>query len=114
MAFQRKGVVMDNVNPNLITCIVQRGEADRVVEAAMQAGAEGATVFYGRGTGVRQKLGLAGLFIKPEKEIIQIITKDEQTDAVFDAVVQAAQLHKKGYGVAFLHSLKRAVGVWGE
>lgn len=105
---------MDNVNPNLITCIVQRGEADTVVKAAMQAGAEGATVFYGRGTGVRQKLGLAGLFIKPEKEIIQIITRDEQTDAVFEAVVRAARLDKKGHGVAFLHSLDRAVGFWSE
>ncbi len=105
-----KGGCMENVNPNLITCIVQRGEADRVVEAAMQAGAEGATLYYGRGTGVREKIGFAGMFIKPEKEIILIITKNEQTDAVFDAVVKAARLEKKGQGFAFLHKLDRAIG----
>jgi nitrogen regulatory protein PII len=101
---------MENVNPNLITCIVQRGEADRVVEAAMQAGAEGATLYYGRGTGVREKLGFAGMFIKPAKEVILIITTDEQTNAVFEAVVKAARLEEKGQGFAFLHKLDRAIG----
>lgn len=105
---------MESVNPNLITCIVQRGEADRVVDAAMEAGAEGATLYYGRGTGIREKLGFAGLFIKPEKEIILIVTKNEQTDAVFDAVVKAADLGRKGNGFAFLHKLDRAVGFMTE
>lgn len=42
----------------LITCIVQRGKADKAVDAALKAGAEGATTFYARGTGVRQRLFL--------------------------------------------------------
>jgi|SRR3989339_552083 len=106
----KKGGCMEHVNPNLITCIVQRGEADQVVAAAMQAGAQGATIYYGRGTGVREKLGFAGMFIKPEKEIILIVAKEEQTEAVFEAVVKAARLEKKGQGFAFLHKLDRAVG----
>lgn len=101
---------MEAVNPNLITCIVQRGEADNVVAAAMKAGAQGATIYYGRGMGVREKIGFAGMFIRPEKEIILIITRNEQTDAVFDAVVKAARLEKRGQGFAFLHKLDRAVG----
>ncbi len=101
---------MAGTNPTMITCIVQRGEANKVIEAALKAGAEGATIFYGRGTGIREKIGFAGRFIQPEKEIILIITKREQTDAVFDAVVTAAKLDKKGQGFAFLHTLDRAVG----
>jgi nitrogen regulatory protein PII len=97
-------------NPNLITCIVQRGEADKVVDAALSAGAEGATIYFGRGTGVRQKLGFSGRFIKAEKEIVLIVTKVEQTDAVFEAVIKAARLDQKGKGFAFLHKLDRAVG----
>ena len=34
---------------NLITCVLQRGKANDVAKAAMQAGAKGATVVYGRG-----------------------------------------------------------------
>lgn len=100
----------DMANPNLITCIVQRGEADKVVAAATAAGAEGATIYFGRGTGVRQKLGFAGRFIKAEKEIILIVTKVEQTNAVYEAVVKAARLDEKGKGFAFLHKLDRADG----
>ena len=45
----------------LITCIVQRGAAEAAVQAARRAGAQGATIFYARGTGVRQKhLGVLG------------------------------------------------------
>ena len=101
---------MEDVSPRLITCIVQRGEADRIVDAAVDAGAEGATIYYGRGTGVRQKLGLKGRLIKPEKEIILIITKREATDAVFNAVVKAARLDEKGRGFAFLHKIDQAIG----
>jgi nitrogen regulatory protein P-II 1 len=94
----------------LITCIVQRGKADKVVEAAMAAGAEGATISYGRGTGIRQKLGLKGYLIKPEKEIILIVTRSEQTKMVMEAVVNVARLREKGQGFAFLHEIETAIG----
>jgi len=97
-------------NPKLITCIVQRGKADKVVEAAMAAGAQGATISYGRGTGVREKLGLSGLFIQPEKEIIYIVTKQDESESVMAAVVEAARLKEKGQGFAFLHELDQAIG----
>lgn len=101
---------MMDENLNLITCIVQRGEADGVVDAALAAGAEGATIYYGRGRGVREKLGLLGRLIKPEKEIILIMTKQNQVDTVFNAVVEKAQLNRKGQGFAFLHKIDRAIG----
>jgi nitrogen regulatory protein P-II 1 len=101
---------MEPSTPKLITCIVQRGEADKVVAAAKKAGAQGATVFYGRGTGVREALGIKGRFIKPEKEIIFIVTKQKQTEAVFQAIVAAANLGKEGAGFAFVHTLDQAVG----
>jgi nitrogen regulatory protein P-II 1 len=95
---------------NLITCIVQRGRADKVVDAALKAGAPGATYYYGRGTGVRQKLGVLSKLIVPEKEIILIVTKVSQTDSVFDAVIKAGKLDKKGQGFAYIHKIERAIG----
>ena len=95
---------------DLITCIVQRGKAEKVIDAALLAGAPGATYYYGRGTGVRQKLGVLSKLIVPEKEIILIITKKSQTDAVFDAVIKAGRLDKKGQGFAYIHTIDRAIG----
>lgn len=96
---------------NLITCIVQRGKAETVVDAALKAGAPGATYYYGRGTGVRQKLGtILSKLIVPEKEIILIVTKEDQTDTVFEAVIKAARLDSKGQGFAYIHKIDRAIG----
>ncbi len=94
----------------MITCIVQRGKADEIVDAAVAAGAAGATIYYGRGRGVREKMGFLGRLIKPEKEVILIVTQKGETDAVFEAVVKEAELDKKGMGFAFLHDIDRAVG----
>jgi len=94
----------------LITCIVQRGKADEVVGAAMDAGAAGATIFYGRGTGVRQRLGIAGNLISPQKEIILIATQAGHAEAVFAEVVKVAKLGEKGQGFAFMHNIQQAVG----
>ena len=58
---------------NLITCVLQRGKANDVAKAAMQAGAKGATVVYGRGMGVGELMGALGFAIVPQKEVIQIV-----------------------------------------
>lgn len=94
-----------------ITCIVQRGKADKVVDAALEAGAQGATVYYGKGTGVRQRLGILAKLIAPEKEIIIIVTKGKDlTDKVFEAVVTSGHLKEKGMGFAFVHQIDKAIG----
>ena len=94
----------------LITCIVQRGRADKAVDAAMSAGAEGATIFYARGTGVRQKLGILGKLIEAEKEVIMIVVRNNQHDAVFEALSKTAELDKPGKGFAFIHHIEKAIG----
>jgi nitrogen regulatory protein P-II 1 len=94
----------------LITCIVQRGKADKAVDAAIEAGAQGATMFYARGTGVRQKLGIIGKFIKAEKEVILIAVEEKYEDKVFKAIVDKAKLNKPGKGFAFMHTIDKAVG----
>lgn len=94
----------------LITCVVQRGKADPVVEAALENGANGATLFYGRGTGVRQKLGVLGSFMTPEKEVILIVTKEAETVAVFKAMVKAGMLDKPGNGFIYVQDVQHAVG----
>lgn len=94
----------------VIICIVQRGKADKVVKSAIKAGAHGATIFYGRGTGVRQKIGLLGSLIIPEKEIIIIVTHKEQTEDIFNAMVSAGELDQPGKGFAFVQKVEKAIG----
>jgi nitrogen regulatory protein PII len=96
-----------------IFCVVQRGKADEVVKAGLDAGAQGATVFYARGTGVRQKLGFLGNLIQPEKEVIFIVTRSENSERVFNAMAAAGKLDKPGNGFIFAQKVERAMGFLG-
>ena len=50
---KREMVVLTDVS--LITAIVQRGMADDLVTAAQEAGAQGASIHYSHGRGVREE-----------------------------------------------------------
>ena len=92
---------------NLITCVLQTGLAEGVLDAAKNCGAQGATISYARGTGVRERMGLLGVAIDEEKEIIRIIVSDEQADRVFDAMYLAGKLDTPGKGIMFMNKLDR-------
>ena len=80
----------------LITCIVQRGAADDVIRAARAAGAQGATASFGRGMGVRERLGVLGFAVNVEKEIINIVVSSEQVERVFESMYLAGNLDTPG------------------
>ena len=96
---------------DLITCVVQRGKADKVAKAALDAGAGGATVFFGRGMGLRERLGLLGLAIVPEKEIILIVSEKTDTLRIFNAVIEAGKLDVPGMGIAYVSTIQAVVGL---
>lgn len=107
-------VQTENVQPDgldVITCIVQRGKTDPIIKAMMKAGAGGATIYFARGTGIRERLGLLGIAIQPEKEVIVTVTPRKITDRVFDAMVEAGRLNHPGMGFAFTQPVGRVVGL---
>ena len=46
---------MEGIAYDLIVTIVNKGRAEKVMEAAKKAGAEGGTILHGRGSGVHEK-----------------------------------------------------------
>ncbi len=103
---QRKMTVLTDVA--LITCIVQRGAAEDIVKAAREVGAQGATISFGRGTGVRERLGVLGITVEVEKEVIQVVVSTEQADRVFERMYLAGKLDTPGMGFMYLTPLERA------
>ena len=89
----------------LITCVVQRGAADPIISAAREAGAQGATVNYGKGMGIRERLGVLGVAVEVEKEVIQILVSSEQVDRVFEKMYLAGKLDTPGMGIAYITQL---------
>lgn len=103
---QKEIVVLTDAS--LITCVVQKGLADEVVKAAQEAGAQGATIHYGRGTGVRERLGILGLTIEAEKEVISIMVANDQMDKIFEKMYLAGQMDTPGMGFMYVTQLEKA------
>jgi len=96
---------------DLIVTIINKGWADEIVEAARNAGAEGGTVLYGRGTGVHERKSFFGILIEPEKEVVLTLIPRERTQSVLQAIVKAGQLEKPGTGIAFVLDVSQVAGI---
>ncbi len=92
---------------SMITCVLQTGLAEAVLDVAHNCGAQGATISYGRGTGIRERMGLMGVTIDEQKEVIRIIVSEEQADRVFEAMYLAGKLDTPGKGIMFMTKLDR-------
>ena len=92
----------------LITCVVQQGAAEKIIKAARDAGAQGATVFYARGGGVRERLGVLGVAIDVEKEVVNIVVSSEQVETIFERMYLAGNLDTPGMGIIYITPLEKA------
>lgn len=95
----------------LIVAIVKKGKAEVVVEAAKAAGAEGATIMFGRGTGIHEQKKLLGIPIEPEKEIILTVVPSAIVEQVLAAVEKRGKLQNPTAGIAFVLDLEKVVGI---
>ncbi|MDX8395217.1 MAG: P-II family nitrogen regulator [Mariprofundaceae bacterium] len=93
---------------SLITCIIQRGYADDVIQAAQNAGAQGATINFGHGVGVHEILGVFSVAIDVEKEIINTVVANSQVERIFEAMFLAGQLDTPGKGLMYVTQLDKA------
>jgi nitrogen regulatory protein P-II 1 len=91
----------------LITCIVSTGRGDAVIKAAEAMGAVGALVYHARGIGPRERLGLLGIAIEAEKEVVSILVATDYQDVVFEAVYRAAELGRPGAGMAYITPIEK-------
>lgn len=90
-----------------ITCIVAAGRGDAVIKAARDMGAAGALVYHARGIGPRERLGLLGIAVEAEKEVVSILVATGSQDVVFEAIHQAAELGAPGAGLAYITPIEK-------
>jgi nitrogen regulatory protein P-II 1 len=103
---QRNLTVLTDVT--LITCIVQKGVADTIVRAATEAGAQGATVYFAKGSGMREKLGVLGVAVEVEKEVVNVVVASDQVDRIFEKMYLAGKLDTPGMGFMYTSTLDKA------
>ncbi|NMA86936.1 MAG: P-II family nitrogen regulator [Tissierellia bacterium] len=94
-----------------IIAIVERGKADKVVNKAKKAGAKGATILYGRGTGQTEALKFFNIYIEASKEIIIILSEEDKYEPIYEAIVEAGRLKEPGTGIVFTVPANNLIGL---
>lgn len=95
-----------------IFTIVDKGLSGDVLEAAEAAGSTGGTVIHGRGTGTQEKALLFNIKIEPEKEIVLILSKTENTDSIIDSIEKKLHISEPGTGIIFVMDVSRTLGLY--
>ncbi len=94
-----------------IVVIVERGKADKIVQKAKVAGATGASIFYGRGTGESEVKKFLNVQIESSKEMILILSSKDEYKKIMDAIVEAGNLKKPGTGIIFSVPVTDLIGL---
>lgn len=81
--------------------ITDRGSAEPIARAAIEAGAQGATITYIRGYGLRDRLGLLRITKHHDKELITVVIEPYDLDAVFQAMARTGRVDKPGRGLIY-------------
>ncbi len=98
----------------LITCIVNKGTADEVMDAARKAGATGGTILNARGTGKEEDVKFFGVQLVPEKEMLLVLVGSGLTGKVLDAIRSVPCLSEPGSGIAFCLDVERFMTLGGK
>jgi nitrogen regulatory protein PII len=91
--------------------IVERGKGKYIADEAKKAGAKGATIFYARGMGDLESQKLFNIQVDSSKEVIIIITEQQETQEILDAVVKAGKLEEPGAGIVFTVPVNNLIGL---
>lgn len=94
-----------------ILAVVNNGFSEEAMEAAKAAGARGGTILHGRGTISKEAETIFNITIQPEKEIVMILAKSDETDAILKALYGAIGTSSKAQGIVFALPVDEAIGL---
>lgn len=92
---------LQNTTHDLIIVIAEQGYTNMIMDAAREAGAYGGTVVHAKGTGMEAAEKFMGVSLAAEKEMVFIVTKTEQKNAIMQSVMQKAGLNSKAKSIVF-------------
>lgn len=92
-----------------ICCIVQRGEGNLLARSVVEMGFSVPVITYGRGMGLRDKLGLLRITIPESKEIISFIVSRHDAEEALHLVSDRARIDQPGRGFIYLFPIHHAV-----
>ena len=95
----------------VVVAIVNEGHADKVMDAARDAGARGGTITHARGSGTKDIEKKYGIVITPQKEMIYILVNQKIRDAVIASINKEVGLDTPGQGIIFALPVENISGL---
>ncbi|NOR25102.1 MAG: P-II family nitrogen regulator [Desulforhopalus sp.] len=95
----------------LILASVKADITDRIVDAAKEAGATGATIIPARGTGIHEAKTFFGLTLEAQTDIIMLLIEEHLVAKILESIKEAGEFHKPGTGIAFVLPVEHIVGL---
>ena len=92
---------MQGTDRELIVIISNQGYNELVMDAAREAGAYGGTILNARGTGMERAEKFLGISLASEKDMIFIVAKTRQRDAIMQSVMFKAGMETPAKAIAF-------------
>ena len=92
---------LKNTTHDLIMVIAEQGYTNLIMDAARAAGAHGGTVIHAKGTGMKAAEKFMGVSLAAEKEIIFIVAKTEEKNAIMQAIMKDAGPDSKAKAITF-------------
>lgn len=100
-----------HIQYDLILTILNRGNIDRAMDAAREAGAKGGTVIQARRVGMDDGENLLGFTMQPEKEILVMLTPRSSKTDIMRAINKAVGLQTECRGILFSLPVEEMIGL---
>lgn len=95
-------VILASVKPDI---------TDKVVDAAKETGATGATIIHARGTGIREAKSFFGLSLEAQTDIIMFLLEEHLVPKVLETIGNVGEFNKPGTGIAFVLPVDQVIGL---
>jgi len=95
-----------------IFTVVDKGNAEAVIDAAVAAGSKGGTIINARGSGIHENSKLFSMLIEPEKEIVLILSEANATEAIVRSIRNALKIDEPGNGILFVLDVNQTYGLY--
>lgn len=97
----------------LIVAFVEDSKTDKVLDAARQAGATGATVINNaRGEGLHQKTTFFGLTLEVQKDMVLFVVEEHLSRQILETINEVGEFEtESGQGIAFQIDIEDVVGI---
>lgn len=103
--------VLKGTEHELLIAIANAGHTDLVMDAARTANAGGGTVLHAKGTGMAGAEQFLGVSLAAEKELVLIVVRKEQKNAIMEAIMREAGLNTRARAIVFSLPVTETAGL---